>query len=85
MVACKESLRQIAMATQLKGSKILKPRAIRDFWVGGYPDHELGKIFFGDVPVAHAFDQMLPDRQRKIEPAYFRHSLAKHHTAQLIA
>jgi hypothetical protein len=33
----------------------------------------------------HPIDQMLPDRQRKIQPAYSRHSFAKDHTAQLIA
>lgn len=73
------------MATQFEGSEILKPRAIGNFWVGGYPEHQLGKIFFGDVPVVHPIDQMQPDRQRKIQPAYFRHSFAKDHTAQLIA
>jgi hypothetical protein len=85
LVWSEERLRQIAVAAELEGSEILKPGAIRDFWIRLYPEHELSEVFFGDVPVVHATNQMLSDRQRKIEPAYFGHSLAKNHAAQLIA
>jgi hypothetical protein len=33
----------------------------------------------------HAINQMLADRDRKTDPADFRHSFAKDHTTQLIA
>jgi hypothetical protein len=85
LIRCKEGLRQITLATQFEGSEILKRGPVRNFRVSGYPEHQLGKILLSDVPVVHPIDQMLPDRERKMKPAYFGQSLAKDHTAQLIA
>lgn len=75
-----------APATDLERTEILVPVTFRDFGLRLDPDAKQIEVGELDGAVTHAIDQMLANVFWELIPTFdLRHSITKHHAAQLVA
>ncbi len=73
-----------AVTAKLERAEILVPLTFGDVWLRFHPMPQLVQIVEADVPVAHAFDQMITNSGGKPGPSLdLRHPLTRRYSALL--
>ncbi len=80
-----KSLGKLSFSPKLERTEILVPPPIGYFGSCLYPESELIQIFKADISIAHALDQVVPERGGKARPGLgLRHSFTEDKAAHLV-